>query len=85
MDIAEILSDGDSYGVSDIATLYPYELRWQARQPWLLQHGYELRPRFTVGWVPSWKKFEWLPAWIKHGLMDPFSREDSLSLEVRHD
>ncbi|KLO08628.1 hypothetical protein SCHPADRAFT_916894 [Schizopora paradoxa] len=28
---------------------------WRDTQPFLLKHGYELRPRFRPGWIPSWR------------------------------
>ena len=78
----DLRTELENFSVKDLAKLYPYEKRWQARQPWLLERGYQLRPRFRPGWVPSWQKYEWLPSWIKYGLMDPYSREDSYALEV---
>ncbi|KAJ7186575.1 hypothetical protein C8R46DRAFT_852002, partial [Mycena filopes] len=27
---------------------------WVDNQPFLLAHGYQLRPRYQPGWVPSW-------------------------------
>ncbi|VDB87023.1 unnamed protein product [Peniophora sp. CBMAI 1063] len=69
------------YSFEDLSRLYPYEKKWQMRQPWLLELGYSLRPRFRVGWVPTWQKFEWLPKWVKYGLLSPYTREDSLALE----
>ncbi|KAH9920914.1 kinase-like domain-containing protein [Fomitopsis serialis] len=37
------------------STLYPHELAWRDRQPFLESHGYMLRPRLRPGWVPSWR------------------------------
>ncbi|KAF8602490.1 kinase-like protein [Ceratobasidium sp. AG-I] len=31
------------------------EKRWVSFQPYLLSKGYQLRPRYRQGWVPSWK------------------------------
>ncbi|KAG9087558.1 hypothetical protein FRC06_002478 [Ceratobasidium sp. 370] len=31
------------------------EKRWVSFQPYLLSKGYQLRPRYRPGWVPSWK------------------------------
>lgn len=31
------------------------EIRWRNMQPWLNEKGYQLRPRFRPGWVPSWE------------------------------
>ncbi|KAF8874869.1 hypothetical protein CPB84DRAFT_1736865 [Gymnopilus junonius] len=32
------------------------EVFWRDLQPWLLECGYQLRPRYRKGWIPSWKK-----------------------------
>ncbi|KAH9478459.1 hypothetical protein JR316_0008914 [Psilocybe cubensis] len=32
------------------------ELEWVRLQPFLLQHGYKLRPRYHPSWKPSWKR-----------------------------
>ncbi|KAF7315852.1 Protein kinase domain-containing protein [Mycena indigotica] len=32
-----------------------HELYWRDRYEWLKENGYELRPRFRPGWVPSWQ------------------------------
>jgi hypothetical protein len=44
-------SDRHSYD-SDIL---PAEKFWVVQQPFLLAHGYRLRPRYDPAWVPSWK------------------------------
>ncbi|KAG6810621.1 hypothetical protein H0H92_011089 [Tricholoma furcatifolium] len=31
------------------------EMFWARLQPFLLVHGFKLRPRYQSGWVPSWK------------------------------
>lgn len=31
------------------------EKRWVSFQPYLLSKGYELRPRYRPGWIPSWR------------------------------
>ncbi|KAJ7590147.1 hypothetical protein C8J56DRAFT_936959 [Mycena floridula] len=42
-------------------TLSPSETWWRDHCDWLLQLGYQLRPRFRPGWVPSWKaNLDWL-------------------------
>ncbi|KZV73560.1 hypothetical protein PENSPDRAFT_602620 [Peniophora sp. CONT] len=74
-------SDDSELALERLADLFSYEKPWRARQPWLLQRGYQLRPRFRQGWVPSWKKFMWLPSWARIGRLDPYKREDSVSLE----
>jgi hypothetical protein len=35
--------------------LHRVELWWVKHQPWLLEQGYELRPRFRSNWKPSWE------------------------------
>lgn len=34
--------------------LLPYEEDWKARRPFLESRGYELRPRYSQDWWPSW-------------------------------
>ncbi|KAK0201961.1 hypothetical protein DFS33DRAFT_1442824 [Desarmillaria ectypa] len=34
--------------------LLPTEIFWRDHAAWLKECGYELRPRFRPGWVPSW-------------------------------
>ncbi|OCH90194.1 hypothetical protein OBBRIDRAFT_826068 [Obba rivulosa] len=36
-------------------TLEPEEIWWRDHQLWLQERGYQLRPRFSPGWIPSWK------------------------------
>ncbi|GBE80551.1 hypothetical protein SCP_0302660 [Sparassis crispa] len=31
------------------------EIYWRDRQQWLLERGYQLRPRYRVDWKPSWE------------------------------
>ncbi|KAH9888338.1 kinase-like domain-containing protein [Cubamyces lactineus] len=52
--------------------LLPTELFWQARQPFLYEHGYQLRPRYSPNWDPSWKGTR----------LDPTFCEDSIMLVV---
>lgn len=49
--------------------LYPNEIRWAEYYEYLLGKGYQLRPRFRPGWVPSWKDKN----------LDPHECEDSWS------
>ncbi|KAG9124820.1 hypothetical protein FRC07_010120 [Ceratobasidium sp. 392] len=50
------------------------ENRWVSMQPYLLSKGYQLRPRYRPGWVPSWKNTG----------ASPYDCEDSInSLPVR--
>ncbi|KAJ6498079.1 hypothetical protein C8R47DRAFT_972051 [Mycena vitilis] len=37
------------------ANLLPHEFFWGDHFYHILQHGYELRPRYRLDWVPSWK------------------------------
>ena len=41
-------------GVMDDDILLPSEIYWRDRQPWLESCDYQFRPRYRVGWVPSW-------------------------------
>ncbi|KAJ7212912.1 hypothetical protein GGX14DRAFT_563958 [Mycena pura] len=36
-------------------TLNPAEVYWRDHHDWLKESGYQLRPRFRPGWIPSWK------------------------------
>ncbi|CAE6361396.1 unnamed protein product [Rhizoctonia solani] len=61
-----------SYIHTGVATSSPEELsevekRWVTFQPYLLSKGYQLRPRYRPGWIPSWKDTN----------LDPISCEDS--------
>lgn len=40
----------------DAVNLLEAEVFWRDLQPWLVERGYQLRPRFRPGWVASWKK-----------------------------
>jgi hypothetical protein len=44
-------------GVTSLAPeeLSEVEKRWVSFQPYLLAKGYQLRPRYRPGWIPSWK------------------------------
>lgn len=41
--------------------LHPDEAFWKDHQPWLVDRGYVLRPRYQPGWVPSWLPGEGFP------------------------
>ena len=45
---------------------------WRDRQPMLRNHGYMLRPRLRVGWMPSWR--------LAGERANPFRFEDSKAL-----
>jgi serine/threonine protein kinase len=53
--------------------LFRAELVWRDLQPWLLDHGYQLRPRYAPNWKPSWEG-------SKKGFMDC---EDGVASPVR--
>lgn len=40
---------------SDFSVLQKWEVWWRDHQEWLKGRGYMLRPRYRVGWVPTWK------------------------------
>ncbi|KAH8103579.1 kinase-like domain-containing protein [Cristinia sonorae] len=43
-----------SHNILPFGSLSPHELQWRARYDGLLQHGYQLRPRYRPNWKPSW-------------------------------
>jgi len=53
--------------------LLPYEEAWKARRPFLESRGYELRPRYSEDWWPSWIGTD----------INPFFCEDSIDSCVR--
>lgn len=53
--------------------LGPHEIFWRDCSSFLQGHGYQLRPRFQSGWVPSWTGTS----------KDPMYFEDSHPLRVR--
>ncbi|KAK0188125.1 hypothetical protein F5146DRAFT_742893 [Armillaria mellea] len=55
------------------AELLPGETFWRDHSGWLKECGYELRPRFQPGWVPSWEGTK----------KDPYFCEDGLCF-IRH-
>ncbi|KAF8901028.1 hypothetical protein CPB84DRAFT_1778282 [Gymnopilus junonius] len=57
-----------------MATLLPLEIFWRDLHPWLQSVGYELRPRFRPGWVPSWL------AVPSTSIMEEWRREDRILL-----
>lgn len=58
--------------------LYPNEIRWAGYYEYLLGQGYQLRPRFRPGWVPSWKDKNLDP----HECEDSWSRLSRLTLDA---
>ncbi|KAI0776836.1 kinase-like domain-containing protein [Trametes elegans] len=55
-----------SEGVYD---LMPKELFWQARQRFLAEHGYLLRPRYIPGWRPSWSNTKLAPTFCEDSIL----------------
>ncbi|KAF5315016.1 hypothetical protein D9619_007423 [Psilocybe cf. subviscida] len=55
------------------------ELQWLKLQPFLLQRGYQLRPRFQPDWTPSWKR------WGNFGRRSELSSEDALKVTGHED
>ncbi|KAF5315419.1 hypothetical protein D9619_007421 [Psilocybe cf. subviscida] len=55
------------------------EFEWVKLQPFLLQRGYQLRPRFQPNWIPSWKR------WNNFGRQTWLSSEDGLQVLVHVD
>ncbi|SJL11183.1 uncharacterized protein ARMOST_14586 [Armillaria ostoyae] len=43
----------NKYGVSD--EICPHEVIWRGYYNFLLERGYQLRPRYHPDWIPSWK------------------------------
>lgn len=56
----------------DTSILEDREIFWRDHQQWLQQHGYLLRPRYRVGWVPEWKGQE----------ITAYEREDAVPMLV---
>lgn len=59
---------GDGYVLGALNT---NEELWVTYYDYLLEHGYQLRPRLRPGWVRSWKGTNLLPAdcedsWSRH-------------------
>ncbi|KAJ7051162.1 hypothetical protein C8F01DRAFT_646956 [Mycena amicta] len=50
------MTDCDTSGYDDFGfgTHYKAEKFWIEHQPLLLAKGYQLRPRYRQGWIPSW-------------------------------
>lgn len=49
------LSPSDPCDDSAFVTFAPVELYWQSKQEFLQSQGYNLRPRYVPGWIPSWR------------------------------
>ncbi|KAL5530909.1 hypothetical protein ACEPAG_3785 [Sanghuangporus baumii] len=60
---------------SDGETHIPFDLTnserwWRDRYGFLLKHGYQLRPRFRPGWVPTWVRKKKRPLLCEDGHMN---------------
>ncbi|KAG8957998.1 hypothetical protein FRC03_009554 [Tulasnella sp. 419] len=49
-----INSGGERVRGRGVREHYGHEVEWAQRHDFLLQHGYQLRPRYRPGWKPSW-------------------------------
>lgn len=47
-------TEGWVRGTEYSGELLTYELFWRDLSPWLEERGYVLRPRYRIGWTPSW-------------------------------
>ncbi|KAG8787013.1 hypothetical protein FRC12_015997 [Ceratobasidium sp. 428] len=54
-DAAEYETQATEGGEDDLFGLNGFESRWVSHHDYLLERGYQLRPRFRPGWVRSWK------------------------------
>ncbi|CAE6346010.1 unnamed protein product [Rhizoctonia solani] len=52
---AAIYAEASRTGVNDRWGLSSNEKLWAKNQPYLLEKGYQLRPRYRPGWVRSWE------------------------------
>ncbi|EIW54119.1 uncharacterized protein TRAVEDRAFT_173422 [Trametes versicolor FP-101664 SS1] len=49
--------------------LLPDEILWQTRQKYLEDHGYLLRPRYRLGWKPSWSGTDIAPDFCEDSIV----------------
>ncbi len=65
------------YALANLADeeLDTHEVFWRDLYPFLMDHGYQLRPRFRPGWIPSWKGTNERSMFFEdsHGLLVRFS------------
>ncbi|CAE6490485.1 unnamed protein product [Rhizoctonia solani] len=66
-----IYAEAARTGVNDRWKLSSNEKRWAQHQPYLLEKGYQLRPRYHPGWVRSWEGTN----------RNPRACEDALTIE----
>ena len=43
---------------------------WRDRYNFLMKHGYQLRPRFRPGWIPTWVRKKKDPLFCEDGHMN---------------
>ncbi len=55
-------------GMEELTTGEKY---WRDTQPFLVKHGYELRPRFRPGWIPSWMGTDMNPVHCEDSIYNP--------------
>lgn len=56
LQVAQMASDiGEREYQEDLATREHF---WVDHQPFLLSRGYQLRPRYDPGWIPSWELYK---------------------------
>ncbi|KAF5337143.1 hypothetical protein D9611_003047 [Ephemerocybe angulata] len=48
-------AEAQGQGKREPYTLAKHEIYWKDRYHWLLEKGYQLRPRYHPDWVPAWK------------------------------
>ncbi|EIW87279.1 hypothetical protein CONPUDRAFT_116467 [Coniophora puteana RWD-64-598 SS2] len=76
---------------SDDRPLKEEEQWWASHHDWLASSGYQLRPRYTPGWVPSWKgsKKRWYDAedgirpQNSYSIMDAIRKEDGAFVTMK--
>ncbi|KAI0358597.1 hypothetical protein OH77DRAFT_1421003 [Trametes cingulata] len=61
------ISSQDPSKQKDVFGLTPAEQYWRDHYDWLLQSGYELRPRYRPDWVPSWQGTARPAYWCEDG------------------
>ncbi|CUA76244.1 hypothetical protein RSOLAG22IIIB_12148 [Rhizoctonia solani] len=68
---AAVYAEASRTGINDRWKLSANEKLWLKHQPYLLEKGYQLRPRYRPGWVRSWEGTN----------RNPRACEDSLTIE----
>lgn len=65
-------TESGGWGLSDL------EKWWRDRGEFLEAHGYRLRPRFRVGWKPSWLENGLKPTYCEDSLYHVVRRQSGL-------